>query len=30
LLDPDDAAYVGRRDDLMVTAVRALNVGTAA
>jgi SAM-dependent methyltransferase len=30
LLDPDDAAYVGRRDDLMVTAVRTLNVGTAA
>jgi SAM-dependent methyltransferase len=30
LLDPDDAAYVGRRDDLMVTAARTLNVGTAA
>ncbi|MGH9192843.1 MAG: methyltransferase domain-containing protein [Acidimicrobiales bacterium] len=30
LLDPDDTAYVGRRDDLMVTAVRTLNVGTAA
>jgi SAM-dependent methyltransferase len=29
LLDPDDAAYIGRRDDLMVTAVRTLNVGTA-
>jgi SAM-dependent methyltransferase len=29
LLDPDDAAYVGRRDDLMVTAVRTLNVATA-
>jgi len=30
LLDPDDSAYVGRRDDLMVTALRTLNVGTAA
>jgi SAM-dependent methyltransferase len=30
LLDPDDAAYIGRRDDLMVTAVHTLNVGTAA
>ena len=30
LLDPDDAAYIGRRHDLMVTAVRTLNVGTAA
>ncbi|MGH9229804.1 MAG: class I SAM-dependent methyltransferase [Acidimicrobiales bacterium] len=30
LLDPDDAAYLGRRNDLMVTAVRTLNVGTAA
>jgi SAM-dependent methyltransferase len=30
LLDPDDTAYVGRRDDLMVTTVRTLNVGTAA
>jgi hypothetical protein len=30
LLDPDDAAYIGRRDDLMVTAVRTLNVGTVA
>jgi SAM-dependent methyltransferase len=29
LLDPDDAAYIGRRDDLMITAVRTLNVGTA-
>ncbi len=29
LLDPDDATYIGRRDDLMVTAVRTLNVGTA-
>jgi SAM-dependent methyltransferase len=29
LLDPDDAAYIGRRDDLMVTAVRTLNVGSA-
>ena len=29
LLDPDDPAHVGRRDDLMVTAVRTLNVGTA-
>jgi SAM-dependent methyltransferase len=29
LLDPDDAAYIGGRDDLMVTAVRTLNVGTA-
>jgi SAM-dependent methyltransferase len=28
LLDPEDAAYIGRRDDLMVTAVRTLNVGT--
>jgi SAM-dependent methyltransferase len=30
LLDPDDPAYLGRRDDLMVTAARTLNVGTAA
>jgi ubiquinone/menaquinone biosynthesis C-methylase UbiE len=30
LLDPDDAAYIGRRDDLIVTAVRTLNVGTVA
>ena len=29
LLDPDEPAHVGRRDDLMVTAVRTLNVGTA-
>ena len=29
LLDPDDAAYVRRRDDLMVTVVRTLNVATA-
>jgi SAM-dependent methyltransferase len=29
LLDRDDPAHVGRRDDLMVTAVRTLNVGTA-
>ena len=29
LLDPEHAAYIGRRDDLMVTAVRTLNVGTA-
>jgi SAM-dependent methyltransferase len=29
LLDPDDAASIGRRDDLMVIAVRTLNVGTA-
>jgi SAM-dependent methyltransferase len=29
LLDPDDTAYIGRRDDLMITAVRTLNVGTA-
>jgi SAM-dependent methyltransferase len=29
LLDPDDAAYIGGRDDLVVTAVRTLNVGTA-
>jgi SAM-dependent methyltransferase len=29
LLDPDDAAYIARRDDLMLTAVRTLNVGTA-
>jgi len=29
LLDPDDPAYVVRRDDLMVTAVRTLNVGVA-
>jgi SAM-dependent methyltransferase len=29
LLDPDDAAYIGLRDDLMVTAVRTVNVGTA-
>jgi len=30
LLDPDDAAYIGGRDDLIVTAVRTVNVGTAA
>jgi SAM-dependent methyltransferase len=30
LLDSDDPAYIGRRDDLMVTAVRTVNVGTAA
>ncbi len=30
LLDPDDAAYIGRRDDLVVTAARTLNVGTVA
>jgi ubiquinone/menaquinone biosynthesis C-methylase UbiE len=30
LLDPDDAAYIGRRDDLIVTAVRTLNVGAVA
>jgi len=30
LLDPDDPAHIGRRDDLMITAVRTLNVGTAA
>jgi ubiquinone/menaquinone biosynthesis C-methylase UbiE len=30
LVDPDDAAYIGRRDDLIVTAVRTLNVGTVA
>jgi ubiquinone/menaquinone biosynthesis C-methylase UbiE len=29
LLDPNDPAYVGRREDLIVTAVRTLNVGTA-
>jgi SAM-dependent methyltransferase len=29
LLDPDDPAYIGRRDDLMVTAVRTVNVGMA-
>jgi hypothetical protein len=28
LLDPDDAAYVGRRSDLVVTAVRTVHVGT--
>jgi SAM-dependent methyltransferase len=28
LLDPDDPAWVGRRDDLVVTSVRTLNVGT--
>jgi ubiquinone/menaquinone biosynthesis C-methylase UbiE len=30
LLDPDDPAYLRRRDDLMVTAVRTLNVAAAA
>ena len=30
LIDPDDAAYIGRRDDLIVTAVRTLNVGAVA
>jgi hypothetical protein len=29
-VDPDDAAYIGRRDDLIVTAARTLNVGTLA
>ncbi len=28
LLDPDDPAYVGRRDDLVVTAVRTVHAGT--
>jgi SAM-dependent methyltransferase len=28
LLDPDDAAYVGRRSDLVVAAVRMVHVGT--
>jgi SAM-dependent methyltransferase len=29
LLDPDDTAYMGRRDDLVVTAARTVHVGTA-
>jgi SAM-dependent methyltransferase len=29
LLDPEDVAYIGQRDDLMVTGVRTLNAGTA-
>jgi len=29
LLDPEEPAYIGRRDDLMVTAVRTVNVGMA-
>jgi SAM-dependent methyltransferase len=28
LVDPDDEAWVGRRDDLLVTAVRTVHVGT--
>ncbi len=29
LLDPDDREWIGRRDDLIVTAVRTVQIGTA-